>query len=244
VLLHGLLGSPAYLAPLARSLAARGRRVLIPDLPGHGGSSPLRPFSFDAAADDLAEAVGTITSQPPAVLGHSLGAPIAVTWAARHPVRSLVAASPVGMVPLRLGVPSRLLGVAPVMAALARGTAPLLHSTPAGRRLVFGRFVGMHRPEAVGPELARRLILGAAAVSSTPVLGEMLEHLLGCDLRGPASAVACPALVIWGQFDAHADNGEALAAALRGRTAVMPDVGHMPMLEAPFAFASALREWL
>jgi pimeloyl-ACP methyl ester carboxylesterase len=244
VLLHGLLGCPAYLVPLARALAAEGRHVLVPDLPGHGGSTPLRPFTFASAADHLAAAVREVTTEEPALFGHSLGAPIAVTWAARHPVRSLVAASPVGMVPLGLGRATQLMALAPALEAVARLTGPLLHSTRLGRRVTFGWFVGMCEPEAVTPELARRLVLSAAAVAGTAALPEILDHLIGFDLRPEAECVRCPSLVIWGEHDAQAGNGAELAAALRGRAEAMAGIGHMPMLEAPFTFRSALRGWL
>ena len=244
VLLHGLLGCPAYLAPLARALAAEGRLVLIPDLPGHGGSTPLRPFTFASAADHLAAAVRDVTTEAPALFGHSLGAPIAVTWAARHPVRSLVAASPVGMVPLDLRTATELMALTPAVAALARLGAPLLHSTRPGRRVTFGWFVGMCEPEAVTPELARRLVLSAATVGGTAAFPEILEHLAGFELRPQAETVRCPSLVIWGARDAHAGNGAELAAALHGRAEAMAGIGHMPMLEAPFSFRSALRGWL
>ena len=72
VLLHGLLGSPAYLAGLARSLARSGRRVLIPVLPGHAGSPPLEPFTFERAADRLAAAMSEAGAECPALMGHSL----------------------------------------------------------------------------------------------------------------------------------------------------------------------------
>jgi pimeloyl-ACP methyl ester carboxylesterase len=35
-------------------------------------------------------------------------------------------------------------------------------------------------------------------------------------------------------------NGAGLADALRAERRVLPDVGHMPMLEAPFAFRRSL----
>lgn len=218
--------------------------MLVPDLPGHGGSTPLRPFTFAAASDHLAAAVREVTAEAPALFGHSLGAPIAVTWAARHPVRSLVAASPVGMVPLDLGRATELMAVAPTLTAVTRLAAPLLHSTRLGRRVTFGWFVGMGEPEAVTPELARRLVLSAAAVAGTAALPEILDHLIGFDLRPQAESVRCPSLVIWGERDAHAGNGAELAAALRGRAEAMAGIGHMPMLEAPFTFRSALRAWL
>src|SRR5439155_3853933 len=49
VLLHGLTGSRAYLRPYAERLG-RTHRVVAVDLPGHGGSDLLEPFSFPEAA--------------------------------------------------------------------------------------------------------------------------------------------------------------------------------------------------
>src|SRR5205807_7602678 len=67
VMLHGLMGSPAYLLPLARAVAATGRRVLLPDLHGHGASDRLVPWSLDAAADDLAAALALAGAERPAL---------------------------------------------------------------------------------------------------------------------------------------------------------------------------------
>src|SRR5262249_35818284 len=140
-LLHGLVGSPGALPPRARSLARGGYRVLVPELPGHGRSDPMRPFAFDAVADRLAEAAAGLRVQRPALLGHSLGAPVALLWALRHPVRSLVAVSPVGVVPLELRWSRWLVPVAPALAPAARATADRVAASGAGRRLVFGWFV-------------------------------------------------------------------------------------------------------
>ena len=131
VLLHGLLGSPAYLEPLARVLQAR-HRVLAIELPGHGGSDRLRPFGFEAAADLLADAAEAAGVKRPLVLGHSMGAALAVAWAARRPVSGLVAASPIGMAPLSLGPARRLLPVAEQVGwALGRAAGPLAAAAPA-----------------------------------------------------------------------------------------------------------------
>jgi len=241
-MVHGLLGSPAYLLPLARAIAATGRRVLLPDLHGHGGSDRLVPWSLDAAADDLAEAVASLGAERPALLGHSLGAPICVHWAARHPVRSLVCVSPVGMVPLRLGPASRLLPAAPAAARVAEAAARPLAGSRAGRRLVFGGFVGMLYPDAVAPALGERMIRHAAAAA--PALQDYVPKLHGLDLRDPSALVGCRSLTVWGEEDVHAPNGDLLAAALRGEAHVLPGCGHMPTLEAPFALRRALDGWL
>lgn len=242
VMLHGLLGSPAYLLPLARSVARSGRRVLLPDLHGHGGTDRLRPWDLDAAADELAGAMAKAGAERPALLGHSLGAPIAVHWAARRPVGSLVCVSPVGMVPLRLGPARRLLPAAAATARLADAVARPLAGSAAGRRLVFGWFVGMRRPDAVAPELGERMI--RHAVAAAPSLEDYLPALHGLDLRAPAALIGCRSLTIWGEQDLHAPNGELLAAALRGEWQVLPGCGHMPTLEAPFSLRRALDGWL
>jgi 3-oxoadipate enol-lactonase len=238
VLLHGLLGSPAYLLPLARSLARGGRRVLVPELPGHGRSHPVRPFEFGAVADRLAGAVAELGVQRPALLGHSLGVPVAVHWGLRHELRSLVAASPVGVVPLDLSVSRRLLRVAPEVAWAARAGAEGVAASAAGRRLVFGWFVGMARPQAVGAGMGAELI--RAAADAAPVVSDVLVALEGLRLEEPAARLRVPALVIWGDCDVHAGNGPRLAAALSGRTHVLTGCGHMPMLEAPYSFRRAI----
>ena len=243
VLLHGLLGSPAYLEGLAAALARDGRRVLMPDLFGHGGSGRLSPFTFARAADLLAAAVGRLGAEQPAVFGHSFGAPLAVHWAARHPLRSLVAASPVGVAPLGLGWTRRLIPAAPAVAAVARAAAPAAATTDTGRRFVFGWFVGMRRPLAVGPGLAERLIRGAA--DAAPCLADVLPELELLGLERAAAQVRCRSLTVWGDADRHGlANGPRLAAELHGQRAVLPDCGHMPMLEAPYAFRRLLAGWL
>ena len=57
LLVHGLGGSALNWVEVAPALA-RKRRVLVPDLPGHGRSSPLTGVSsLDAYADALDELV-------------------------------------------------------------------------------------------------------------------------------------------------------------------------------------------
>jgi pimeloyl-ACP methyl ester carboxylesterase len=236
VLLHGLLGSPAYLEPLARVLSAH-HRVLVVDLPGHGGSERLRPFSFEAAADLLADAAAV---EQPVVVGHSMGAALAVVWAARRPLRGVVAVSPVGMAPLSFGPARHLLPVAEQVGwALGRAAGPVA-GTRLGRAFAFGWFVGMAEPEAVAPALGRTLIHGAAA--SARALADQVVPIERLDLREAAAAVRCPALVVWGDRDPDGVAcGPPLAEALGAETRVLPGCGHMPTLERPYAFRCALR---
>ncbi|MDT0321846.1 alpha/beta fold hydrolase [Streptomyces millisiae] len=69
VLIHGLSGSSATWWRVAPWLAARGYRVLAPDLAGHGGA-PRGPYSRERWADDL---LAALPARPDLAIGHSLG---------------------------------------------------------------------------------------------------------------------------------------------------------------------------
>lgn len=70
-----------------RQLERLGKyHCLAPDLPGHGGSSELRPFSLETSVEGLAELVRTeIPSGRASVLGFSVGAVIAIGLRNRYP---------------------------------------------------------------------------------------------------------------------------------------------------------------
>ena len=97
----------------------------------------------------------------------------------------------------------------------------------------------MAEPHAVDPRLGTRLIRGAAW--GRPALEEMLPPLEHLDLTPVADAVSVRSAVVWGSRDVHGPgNGLELAAALRGTPIELEGVGHMPMLEAPYAFRRAI----
>src|SRR2546423_9270085 len=69
VLVHGLGGAAANWLALA-PLLLPGRRVLVPELAGHGGSDPLpAAASLNAYADRIAG----LLDEPAAIVGHPLG---------------------------------------------------------------------------------------------------------------------------------------------------------------------------
>jgi pimeloyl-ACP methyl ester carboxylesterase len=77
------------------------------------------------------------------------------------------------------------------------------------------------------------------------VVPGVLGPLAALDLSALAKEVSAPALVLWGDLDAGGwASGPPLAAALGATEVVLPGVGHMPMLEAPYAFTTAVRTFL
>jgi pimeloyl-ACP methyl ester carboxylesterase len=242
VLLHGLTGSRAYLCPYAERLA-RTHHVIAVDLPGHGGSDMLEPFSISEAVRTMAGAVEAAGVERPVVLGHSFGAPLAVAWAAERPVAGIVACSPVGIVPLELHRARLVLPFHRALAITEPAWGAAAVSWPPTRRAIFGWFVGMAGLEGLDPGMGRQILRDAARAAR--VVPSILPPLAALDLAATARAVSAPALVLWGDLDASGwESGPALAAALRGAEEVLPGVGHMPMLEAPYAFTTAVRRFL
>ncbi|HST43708.1 MAG TPA: alpha/beta fold hydrolase, partial [Luteimonas sp.] len=86
VLLHGYTGSKENGFLLARALGRRYRLVL-PDLPGWGGSSREAEgdYGYAAQADRVASFLEAIGGRPVVLVGHSMGGGIAAVVAARYP---------------------------------------------------------------------------------------------------------------------------------------------------------------
>lgn len=81
VLVHGGPGAPGYMAPVARELADLFR-VLEPFQRGSGNE----PLTVARHVTDLFELVSSrCRERPPAIVGHSWGAMLALAFAAAHP---------------------------------------------------------------------------------------------------------------------------------------------------------------
>lgn len=91
VIVHGLAGSAGEFMPTARALA--GRKVVLIDQRGHGGSTRLpSDTSREAFVRDVISVIDSEASGPVHLVGHSMGAHTAKIAGAVRPdlVRSLV----------------------------------------------------------------------------------------------------------------------------------------------------------
>ncbi|MEV6564710.1 alpha/beta fold hydrolase [Streptomyces kronopolitis] len=84
VLLHGYSRSLTDWGPAAALLAA-GHRVLAVDLPGHGRSPGIVPWTIPTAVRALADTLDAHGVPEAVVVGHSLGGLIAVEYARANP---------------------------------------------------------------------------------------------------------------------------------------------------------------
>jgi pimeloyl-ACP methyl ester carboxylesterase len=84
VLLHGLMGHAREWDVAVRELAAT-HQVWALDQRGHGLSDWAEDYSRSTMADDLIAWLETVGLDSPAVMGHSMGATVALLAAARRP---------------------------------------------------------------------------------------------------------------------------------------------------------------
>jgi pimeloyl-ACP methyl ester carboxylesterase len=241
MLVHGLGGSAANWLALA-PLLLPGRRVIVPELPGHGGSDPL-PAAASLSA--YADALATLLDGPTAVVGHSLGGAVVLRLAIRRPelVSALVLAGAAGISSgtrrARYGLtitgllkPGR--KIAPYRSRVARSAAL--------KTLVFGRW-GAADPPALPPEMAEAFLSGPARHTDTV---SAAKALVRDDPRPDLDRVRCPVLLLWGARDNQLSVADAFeyARRLRAPLRVIADCGHLLIGERPDACADAIGGFL
>lgn len=95
VLLHGAYMTADAWGPVLPGLAER-RRVIVPEMQGHGRTADAdRPITYEGMADDTAALLRHLGIEEADVLGYSMGAGVGLQLAIRHPemVRRMVLAS-------------------------------------------------------------------------------------------------------------------------------------------------------
>jgi len=231
VFLHGAGMDHSVWALQSRWFAHHGPNVLAVDLPGHGRSSGPPLMGIAALADWTERLIASAGAERAALIGHSMGALIALETAARHPNRAA-----------RLS----LLGVAAKMPV----HPDLLAAAKANSHIA----VDMVSLWGLGA----RATLGGNAAPGLWMLGNV-ERLLekaapgvhadiaACDAYGAgadsAERVICPATLILGERDmmTPVKGRRALAAMIPGAKAIiLPGAGHMLMTERPDEVLQAL----
>ena len=245
LLVHGLGGAASNWSELVPLLASR-RRLLVPDLPGHGGSSPLPSApTLSPFADVLATMAEREGMLPAAVVGHSLGGVIALRLALRRPgsVTALVLAAAAG---ISSATRTRETWVTLlVLARPARLVAPhrrLIARVPWLRYPVFG-YWEVADPEALPPRAVEGFLIGPALHTD---IGDAGRALVQDDPRTDLHRVRCPALVLWGARDrlVPLEDGFEYARRLRAPLRIVPDCGHLLIGERPDACAHAIESFL
>ena len=243
VLVHGLGGAATNWVELLPGLLER-YRVLVLDLPGHGGSGPLRR---GAGMSDFADAVASVIERegasPALVVGHSFGGQAALRLAHRRPelVRGLLLAAPSG---IRTGDRVvRAVVLASAVVRPARFVTPFRHRF--SERLWYRR--ALFRPWFVSDPLALSPRATLGFLDGPPTHTDMStagRAMLADDPRRDLERVSCPAVVLWGARDAQLplDDAFEYTRRLRAKLRVVADCGHLVIGERPHACLDALEE--
>jgi esterase len=226
VCLHGHFGRGHQWARVAADLAP-GRRVIAPDLPGHGRSDPAGEDWLTDTVERVAGLIAHLGLREPALLGHSSGGIAAYTLAARRPelVTALIAVEAPAVVSAVPdpgawdAVPARFASFAALRAAVG---SPWhwesavefddgwgLRFDPAALMRARTRLIGDHWPDWRASRMPGLVVRGA----DSPRLG-------------------------------HAHARELAARRSRTRLAELPRCGHVPQDDDPAAFAAVVAEFL
>ncbi|HWA44808.1 MAG TPA: alpha/beta hydrolase [Hypericibacter adhaerens] len=236
IFIHGAGMDHSVWSTLARYFANHGRAVLVPDLPGHGGSEGPLLETIPAMGEWVLKLAEAAKLQSLALAGHSMGALIALEAAAQAPerVKSLAL----------LGAATRM-PVHPDLLSAARAN---------DHRAIDMIVSWAHGPVGtIGGQRAPGLwtLGGGVRVLERGPKGALANDLAACDAYQGALAAAakvrCPTLLILGAEDrmtpikGAAPLKEALADA---RQIVLPETGHMMQTERANETIAALKTLL
>jgi 3-oxoadipate enol-lactonase len=234
-LFHSLLSDRASFDLIAPELA-RSYRVIVPELPGFGGSKAVSG-GLAAVADRMAEMVRDAADDKDAiVLGNGYGGFVALQMAIRHPdIAYKLVLADCGAA-FSEGGREAFRNMA--AASKAKGLAAI--TDVAMRRLFAPEFQAAH------PDLMRDR--REAFLKTDPeVLQSACAQLAELDLRPELSKVKVPVLVLVGEHDEATPPpmSHELAALLpNARLKVLAGCAHVPQLQAPEVFLEAIGEFL
>lgn len=233
VVLHGLSAKATDYSVLLRALVPVSKRIIAPDLPGHGMSDrAVASSGVDAVSQGLWEALDQlITDEPVVLFGNSMGGFAAMRYAARCPekVRALILSSP---------------GGAPMdeeeIQALLDGFRMESHA----EALTF-----LDRLFAGRPPIRRFLAEAVRAHFRDPELRELMAHARAEDMLSldELSRLTMPTLLIWGKQERILPHRHLkfFRDHLPNVTIEEPDgYGHFPLFDDARGFSQRVRAYV
>lgn len=249
LLVHGLGGNWQNWLENIPALA-RENTVIAPDLPGFGESElPSEQITIEFYADWLARLVADLGHERVRVIGNSMGGQIAAELALRKPQLVerlvLVDAAGISVESLRNARGVMMLQSADWLLSfwsrrvVRRGMR--LTSRPRARRRLLSLW--FCAPGSVPLPLIAELARGTGKPGFSAALRAVTGHTISARLP----AVAAPTLIVWGAADriTPVRDAQAFGAAIAGaRVEVLPETGHLAMIERAHEFNVLVLEFL
>lgn len=220
--------------------------VVAPDLPGFGESEKPNParyaYTIEALSEAVVDVIAALGVGRASIVGHGLGAAIAITLAAEH--AELV---------------QRLVLVDALCYPPPRNIAPQIAHLP----VIGGIFFKQLYTRAMFRSHFQRFLLGPSAAVPIARIDRHYELLSTPNARESAHAVlhamfetrpvvarlgriAAPVLVVWGHDDRllPVQHAQRLAHEIPGAKLEIVDAGHAPHEEAPALFVQHVTQFL
>jgi len=252
VLLHGAAGSWTTWTPLLRAAAAAGapvERPVLVDLPGWGGSpSTTEPLTLVAAGAVVVRVAEELGATELDLVGHSLGASVALQLAADRPdlVASVGVVSGTTFAAIdAVRHPWRGLRRLPAFTLLRAAFAVVPDAAPVLLRAAAraGLLRVLAAPVLAHVRLVDRSVLEAFVAELRPrAFLEAAEASRDLDVAG-WGRVVCDVVAVQGADDAFArrdDLDRLVALVPRARGVLLPDCGHFAHVERPLETLAAL----
>ena len=232
VLLHGLGLDRRIWLPIAQTCSSY-MRIIIPDLRGHGLSdSPEGIYTMNDMAMDLNQLLDKLSIERIVLAGHSMGGYVALAFAHKHPE---------------------------FLEGLILVTTNADDDPPEKResRVQLAKEIELKGSIAMADSLANRLTNDPILISkmhdlirrTTPkgLIGSSLGMAGRKDMHQTLRRLVCPILIIAGERDKITSLGtsqDLLNTCQSGEMVIIPNAGHLPMMEEPDLMSKALLTFL
>ena len=248
VLLHGRNFPSSYWAPVIKTLADAGFRVVVPDQIGFGKSSkPTGELHFDNLARNTVALLDRLQVAQFDIVAHSMGGMLAVRIARAYPdrVAHMVLTAPIGLEDYRLYVP-------PVPTEKIIENEDKL-TADAYRKQLETSYALRLPPDQVTPFIDSRFNIKGSAeyprwlrafassyqmiyrepvVHEIPLLSQPTLFIMGADDHNAPGRPNAPE-ALRPKMGKNAEHAKALSELMpNGRAEVIPNTGHLVFLEA------------
>jgi pimeloyl-ACP methyl ester carboxylesterase len=233
VLVHGFGADKESWLPFAGALRAKGRCVLIPDLPGFGAAGEVPPERASAAwqARVVAGLLDRLGYARAHLVGNSMGGGISLRFAHDYPARAISMTL--------IGSVGPIVHKSEMALALDRGENPLLMDSGTiddlDRLMAFVLEKRPRFPRAMNRYMAETRF--ARRDAHAMLFRGWIDPRDGEEVPRDLESLRTPALVIHGALDRVIDpsTGKALADRLPNARPLelLEGIGHVPQMEAP-----------